>query len=82
MIALDINKLTCRYGQTEVLTHLNLHIEDGEIVCLLGRSGCGKTTLLKTVSGLLQPDEGSISLHGQEVSSAKGMLPPEQRGIV
>ena len=81
MIALDINGLTCRYGQTEVLTDLNLQIEDGEIVCLLGRSGCGKTTLLKSVSGLLQPSEGCISLHGQEVSSAKGMLPPEQRGI-
>ncbi|MRI33399.1 ABC transporter [Endozoicomonas sp. OPT23] len=81
MTALDISELNCRYGDTDVLSGLNLKIEDGEIVCLLGRSGCGKTTLLKAISGLLQPASGDISLHGQTVSSSTKTLPPEQRGI-
>ena len=81
MIALDISELNCRYGDTDVLSGLNLEIEDGEIVCLLGRSGCGKTTLLKAISGLLQPSSGEISLHGETVSSAMKTLPPERRGI-
>ncbi|KEQ16585.1 ABC transporter ATP-binding protein [Endozoicomonas numazuensis] len=81
MIALDIAGLSCRYEQTSVLSNLSLQVEEGEIVCLLGRSGCGKTTLLKAISGLLQPSAGSISLHGQKVSSAHGSFPPEQRGI-
>ena len=68
-------------GNNEILSNLDLSIEDGEIVCLLGRSGCGKTTLLKAISGLVQPLGGSISLHGREVSSAKAITPPEQRGI-
>ena len=85
MNALDINSLCYSYGSSHeknnVLTDLNLQIEAGEIVCLLGRSGCGKTTLLKAISGLIQPDNGYITLHGNKVSSAEGMLPPEQRGI-
>ena len=81
MTALDIAGLSCRYAQTNVLSDLNLQVEEGEIVCLLGRSGCGKTTLLKAISGLIEPSAGSISLHGQKVSSAHGSLPPEQRGI-
>ncbi|WP_062260730.1 ABC transporter ATP-binding protein [Endozoicomonas arenosclerae] len=81
MTALNISGLSCQYDQTTVLSNLDLQVEDGEIVCLLGRSGCGKTTLLKAISGLLQPSAGSISLHGREVSSARGTLPPEQRSI-
>ncbi len=89
MNALEISGLTCGYtgnqstGEniTRVLSNLDFSIDDGEIVCLLGRSGCGKTTLLKAVSGLAQPIEGTISLHGQQVSSSSGMLPPEERGI-
>lgn len=64
-----------------VLSGLNLSIEDGEIVCLLGRSGCGKSTLLKAIAGLIQPVSGMIELHGKEVSSAFRVTPPEQRGI-
>lgn len=81
MIALDIAGLNCRYDQTDILSNLNLHIEDGEIVCLLGRSGCGKTTLLKAISGLIQPSGGTVSLHGRVVSSSSHLTPPERRGI-
>ena len=81
MKALDINNLCYSYDQTNVLSDLNLQIDAGEIVCLLGRSGCGKTTLLKAISGLIQPNSGYLALHGKKVSTAEGMLPPEQRGI-
>ena len=81
MIALDISGLTCRYEQSDILSKLDLQIEDGEIVCLLGRSGCGKTTLLKAISGLLTPSQGQVALHGNVMSSAEGMVPPEHRGI-
>lgn len=90
MNALNITELACAYSSTRksrdiannlVLSGLNLSIEDGEIVCLLGRSGCGKSTLLKAIAGLIQPVSGAIALHGKEVSSAARVTPPEQRGI-
>ncbi len=64
-----------------VLSGLDLSIEDGEIICLLGRSGCGKSTLLKAIAGLIQPVSGTIELHGKEVSSSSKVTPAEQRGI-
>ena len=97
MSALKITELACAYdsyakkssppgtnnaiASNLVLSGLNLSIEDGEIVCLLGRSGCGKSTLLKAIAGLIQPVSGTIELHGKEVSSATRVTPPEQRGI-
>ena len=47
--------------------HVNRDIDQGEFQCLVGRSGCGKTTLLKLAAGLLHPDEGRIALHGMDV---------------
>ena len=88
MTALTISNLSCGYTGNKkhkavqpILSSLDLSIADGEIVCLLGRSGCGKTTLLKAISGLIQPLDGTISLHGREVSSAQNLTPPENRGI-
>ncbi|WP_067515824.1 ABC transporter ATP-binding protein [Endozoicomonas ascidiicola] len=91
--ALEITDLACSYNSQRkkpkdalsrsdlVLSDLNLAIEDGEIVCLLGRSGCGKSTLLKAIAGIIQPVAGTINIHGHEVSSARKVTPPEQRGI-
>lgn len=50
-----------------VLNDVSFKVRQGEIVCLLGRSGCGKTTLLKMLAGFLRPDGGSIKLAGEEV---------------
>ena len=47
-------------GKAPVLRQINWEIEEGEFHCLLGKSGCGKTTLLKLAAGLLRSDEGSI----------------------
>ncbi len=84
MTALNVSGLVCGYNDNKaapILSGLNLCINDGEIICLLGRSGCGKTTLLKAIAGLIPPQEGVISLHEKEVSSSIAVTPPEQRGI-
>ena len=59
----------------KVLDNLNLEIRPGELFFLLGPSGCGKSTLLRILSGLTEPDCGSIKFDGVEISS----LPPEKR---
>src|SRR5918998_2687732 len=68
------------YGSTRALDGVSLTIAPGEIVCLLGHSGCGKTTLLRVAAGGAVPTEGRGLLDGIEVSGPKTLLPPEQRG--
>jgi nitrate/nitrite transport system ATP-binding protein len=64
-------------ARTEVLTNINLSIEEGEFVALVGRSGCGKTTLMSLIAGLLPTDVGSIALRGEPVTE-----PGPDRGVV
>jgi len=52
-----------------VLRGLDLHVEKGETMVVIGRSGCGKSVLLKHIIGIMKPDEGSITVAGQEVTS-------------
>ncbi|EEX95379.1 iron ABC transporter ATP-binding protein [Vibrio orientalis CIP 102891 = ATCC 33934] len=80
--ALSINNLTCKYDeQTTVLESLSLEVVQGEIVCLLGASGCGKTTLLKAIAGLLPLSSGTMSLNCMMIDDGANWLPPEQRNI-
>ncbi|NOH70156.1 ABC transporter ATP-binding protein [Vibrio pectenicida] len=80
--ALSITNLTCKYDlQTTVLESLFLDVNHGEIVCLLGASGCGKTTLLKAIAGLLPLSSGSMSLNGTLIDDGRRWQPPEQRNI-
>jgi urea transport system ATP-binding protein len=58
---LKVNDLNVYYGESHILRNVDLVIPEGEMVCLIGRNGVGKTTLLKTVIGLLQQKSGSIS---------------------
>lgn len=60
--ALSIKNLSCQYDGQTILESLSLQVEQGEIVCLLGASGCGKTTLLKAVAGLLPLSQGVMTL--------------------
>ncbi|MYM59479.1 ATP-binding cassette domain-containing protein [Vibrio sp. OCN044] len=80
--ALSITNLTCQYDlQTTVLESLSLDVSQGEIVCLLGASGCGKTTLLKAIAGLLPLSSGTMRLNGKLIDNGSCWQPPEQRNI-
>jgi iron(III) transport system ATP-binding protein len=69
------------YGRVRALDGVTLTIEPGELVCLLGHSGCGKTTLLRVAAGVETPGEGRVLLDGLEITGPKNFLPPEERGI-
>ena len=66
---LDIRGLHAGYGHLQVVRHLTLHVDAGEIVALLGPNGAGKTTTLLTVSGLLPPLAGEVDVLGAPVGS-------------
>src|SRR5690349_24795108 len=66
--ALTISGLDCFYGETQVLYGLDLALRQGEVLCLLGRNGAGKTTALKAIMGLLPADAGSIKLGDVELT--------------
>jgi iron(III) transport system ATP-binding protein len=69
------------YGSLSALDGVSLTIEPGELVCLLGHSGCGKTTLLRVAAGVEAPTSGRVLMDGLEVSGPIAFLPPERRGI-
>ena len=79
--ALSIKNLTCQYDDQTILESLSLEVEQGQIVCLLGASGCGKTTLLKAIAGLLPLSSGQMSLNCLTIDDGENWLPPEQRNI-
>src|SRR5206468_11341883 len=72
---LSIDSLSVSYGPTRVLDHVSLGVERGEMIALLGSSGCGKTTLLRSIAGFVQPESGTISIDGKDITR----LPPEAR---
>jgi polar amino acid transport system ATP-binding protein len=67
---LEIVELKASYGAQSVLEHINLSVEKGEIVSLIGPSGSGKSTLLRVLMGLLPPVQGSVRLDGEAVDYA------------
>jgi len=64
MTMLAISGLRAGYGKIEVLHHVDLTVEQGQIVTLIGANGAGKTTLLKTITGLVRSSAGEIEFHG------------------
>jgi len=62
--------LSKKYGDLEVVKGVSLSIDTGEFVCLVGKSGCGKTTLLSLLSGLERPAAGRVMLEGKDITSA------------
>ena len=65
---IELKSLSVGYGKTEILKNANASFEKGKLTVLVGVNGCGKTTLLKTVAGILPPLNGSISADGSELS--------------
>lgn len=66
---LHISGLNVYYGESHILRDVDMSVIPGQMVCLIGRNGVGKTTLLKTIMGLLQPRRGSILLAGEEIKA-------------
>lgn len=69
--------ITKRFGDAEVLNGIDLEIQKGEFITLLGSSGCGKTTTLRIIAGLEQPDAGQVFLQGRDVTSEE----PNHRNV-
>lgn len=66
---IELQHLTIGYGNRAVLTDINQTIPDGQMICLLGANGVGKSTLLRTLSGFIPPLSGKVLLQGRELSS-------------
>ena len=64
---IELKDIKKAYGQTEVLNHFNLSIDQGEFITIIGTSGSGKTTVLKMINGLIQPTSGHVKVHGQDI---------------
>lgn len=80
-MGLEFKNISHAYGTNEVLSGIDLMAEAGEVTCLVGPSGCGKTTLLKLAAGLMQVQNGEITLSGEELASSNKNLPPEKRPV-
>ncbi|BAZ81190.1 MAG: urea ABC transporter ATP-binding subunit UrtE [Sphaerospermopsis kisseleviana] len=72
---LKISQLNVYYGESHILRNVDLSVPPGQMICLIGRNGVGKTTLLKTIMGLLSPRSGTINLNGELINSKS----PDQR---
>ena len=78
---LQLHQLSCGYAGQTVVKDLNLHLNQGDIGCLLGSSGCGKTTTLRAIAGFEPIQQGKIQLAGREISSPGMTVAPEKRRI-
>ena len=78
---LELKDISQAYGDHLVVKNLSLKLTKGEIGCLLGESGCGKTTVLRSIAGFEPLLAGQVLLNGQEVSRPGYLLPPAKRAI-
>jgi len=76
-LMLRASNLNVYYGESHILRNVDLSVPAGQMVCLIGRNGVGKTTLLKTIMGLLSPRTGEIFFRDQPLSK----LTPDRRAI-
>ena len=68
-LMLEIANLDVYYGESHILRQIDLSVAPGQMVCLIGRNGVGKTTLLKTIMGLLKPRTGTIHLGSNDITN-------------
>jgi iron(III) transport system ATP-binding protein len=80
MNALEVRGLRVSYGDHTVLRGVDLTVHDG-VTAIVGSSGCGKTTLLRSVAGLVEPSEGTIAVAGTPVLGGARTVPPRRRGL-
>jgi phospholipid/cholesterol/gamma-HCH transport system ATP-binding protein len=63
----DIRNLEFAYGARQILTGISMTMKRGQVVAIMGGSGCGKTTLLKLISGTLRPSSGEVVVNGEVI---------------
>ncbi|WP_348787479.1 ABC transporter ATP-binding protein [Leifsonia sp. NPDC080035] len=89
MTLLELKNISVSYGRIEAIHDMSFSVEEGEIVSLIGANGAGKSTTMKTISGILNPSKGSIHFDGQDITKMKAHIrvirgisqAPEGRGI-
>ena len=89
MTLLELKNVSVSYGRIEAIHDMSFSVEEGEIVSLIGANGAGKSTTMKTISGLLNPSKGRLMFEGEDITKMKAHIrvvrgisqAPEGRGI-
>ncbi len=89
MTLLELKNVSVSYGRIEAIHDMSFSVEEGEIVSLIGANGAGKSTTMKTISGILNPSKGSLMFDGEDITKMKAHIrvvkgisqAPEGRGI-
>ena len=68
MSVIELTDITASYGEQRILEHFNLTVEQGTFLTIIGSSGCGKTTALKLMNGLLTPEKGTVRINGEDIA--------------
>ncbi|HLS97274.1 MAG TPA: ATP-binding cassette domain-containing protein, partial [Porticoccaceae bacterium] len=68
---LNVSDYSVAYGQSEILRKMNFSVGNNEIVAIMGRNGMGKTTLMKSLMGVIPSQGGSVNLDGKEITGLK-----------
>lgn len=68
MEIIKLENIAKSFGENKILKNINLTVEKGDFVTVIGRSGCGKTTMLKTMNGLISPDSGNVLIDGKNIT--------------
>jgi iron(III) transport system ATP-binding protein len=79
--ALQLNSVSRSFGAVDALKDISLSIQPGEIICLAGHSGCGKSSLLRIIAGVDRPDSGVLLMNGREIAGPGHFVEPEMRKI-
>lgn len=79
--ALTLSGVGRQFGTVRALDHISLDVLPGEIICLVGHSGCGKTSLLRIIAGIDAPDEGKLTMGGRTLVGPSVFVEPEKRNI-
>ena len=74
---IKLNNIVVKFGDFTALHDINIHVKEGEFFTFLGPSGCGKTTTLRTITGFIEPVEGTVEVKGKDITH----VPIEKRNI-
>ncbi|WP_421565975.1 ABC transporter ATP-binding protein [Ochrobactrum sp. EDr1-4] len=79
--ALTLSGIGRQFGTVRALDNISLDVQPGEIICLVGHSGCGKTSMLRIIAGIDAPDEGQLTMGGRTLVGPSIFIEPEKRNI-